>query len=60
MPCDSRHSGIGSAHGVFGFKAFSHQRALLAAGRLTLVSLFYPPYRRWKTGLAGKLVQMLG
>jgi len=54
------HSGIGSAHGVFGFKAFSHERALLAAGRLTLVSLFYPPYGRRKTGLAGKLVQMLG
>ena len=54
------HSGIGSAHGVFGFKAFSHERALLAAGRLTLVSLFYPPYARRKTGLADKLVQMLG
>ena len=54
------HSGIGSAHGVFGFKAFSHERALLAAGRWTLVSLFYPPYGRRKTGLADKLVQMLG
>ncbi|WP_369820803.1 aldehyde dehydrogenase family protein [Rhizobacter sp. Root1221] len=54
------HSGIGSAHGVFGFKAFSHERAVLAAGRMTLVSLFYPPYTGWKTGLGRRLVQALG
>lgn len=54
------HSGIGSAHGVFGFNAFSHQRAVLAAGRLTLVSLFYPPYTGWKTGLGRRLVRTLG
>jgi aldehyde dehydrogenase (NAD+) len=45
---------------VFGFNAFSHQRAVLAAGRLPLVSLFYPPYTGWKTGLGKRLVRTLG
>jgi aldehyde dehydrogenase (NAD+) len=26
------NSGIGNAHGFFGFKAFSHERAVMAAG----------------------------
>jgi aldehyde dehydrogenase (NAD+) len=38
------NSGIGNAHGVYGFRAFSHERAVLQ----TLISsnwLFYPPAR---------------
>jgi len=54
------HSGIGSAHGEFGFKAFSHERAFLASGRVMALSLFYPPYANWKAGLSRKLVRMIG
>jgi aldehyde dehydrogenase (NAD+) len=38
------NSGIGNAHGVFGFKAFSHERAWLRGGWLLPVKLFFPPY----------------
>ncbi|WP_068171817.1 aldehyde dehydrogenase family protein [Hydrogenophaga taeniospiralis] len=53
------HSGIGSAHGVFGFKAFSHERACLASGRLMVLSLFYPPYTPRKNRLSAALVRAL-
>jgi aldehyde dehydrogenase (NAD+) len=44
------NSGMGNAHGYHGFKAFSHERALLSSGRLRLEKLFAPPYtpRRFK------------
>lgn len=38
-------SGIGNHHGHFGFKAFSHERAILKQGALfDTVKFFYPPY----------------
>jgi aldehyde dehydrogenase (NAD+) len=37
------HSGIGSTHGEFGFRSFSHARAV-ADTRIPLVQLFFPPY----------------
>lgn len=37
------NSGIGSTHGEFGFRAFSHARAV-ADTRIGLIRLFYPPY----------------
>jgi aldehyde dehydrogenase (NAD+) len=36
-------SGIGSAHGVHGFRAFSHERAVLR-NRFLLLPLLFPPY----------------
>jgi aldehyde dehydrogenase (NAD+) len=48
------NSGIGSAHGEFGFKAFSHERAVLKAGPIMSVKMFFPPY----TGLTMKLIKM--
>lgn len=46
-------SGQGHYHGHFGFKAFSHERAVLSEGPLDMVRLFYPPpYRPWKEKLA--------
>lgn len=47
------NSGIGSAHGEFGFKAFSHERAVLKSGPIMLARMFFPPY----TGLKQKLVR---
>lgn len=37
------NSGIGSAHGEYGFKAFSHERAVLE-DKFTSNHLLYPPY----------------
>lgn len=37
-------SGQGNYHGHFGFKTFSHERAVLRQGRASLVGLFMPPY----------------
>jgi len=40
------HSGIGNAHGWFGFRAFSHERAIVR-DRFAMGWLLYPPYTRW-------------
>ena len=38
------HSGMGSYHGVHGFKAFSHERAVLVQELGSPVKFLYPPY----------------
>ncbi|MFC0092304.1 aldehyde dehydrogenase family protein [Xanthomonas citri] len=52
-------SGIGSAHGVHGFKAFSHERAVLRGGRLLTARAFFPPYRGWQHRVATALTAWL-
>lgn len=42
------NSGIGNAHGHFGFKAFSHERAVLKSGPVMVAKLFFPPFTGWK------------
>ena len=37
-------SGTGSYHGEYGFRAFSHERAVLRQGNLSTMRLLYPPY----------------
>ena len=37
------NSGIGKSHGFYGFKAFSHERSVLA-DRFSVVHWLYPPY----------------
>jgi aldehyde dehydrogenase (NAD+) len=37
-------SGTGSYHGIHGFKAFSHERAVLQQGRVDILKTVYPPY----------------
>lgn len=37
-------SGIGSCHGVYGFKSFSHERAVVFQSKLDMTSIIYPPY----------------
>jgi aldehyde dehydrogenase (NAD+) len=37
-------SGMGSYHGIHGFRAFSHQRAVLVQTMPSLLKLLYPPY----------------
>lgn len=39
------HSGMGSAHGFYGFKAFSHERGVMTQSRLfDMNNMIYPPY----------------
>ena len=38
-------SGQGNYHGWFGFRTFSHERAVMEQGRPATSELFFPPYR---------------
>ncbi|HYV98063.1 MAG TPA: aldehyde dehydrogenase family protein [Gemmatimonadaceae bacterium] len=44
-------SGIGNYHGEFGFRTFSHERAVLVQGPWRLLDTTYPPYGKAKEGL---------
>jgi aldehyde dehydrogenase (NAD+) len=48
------NSGIGNAHGHYGFRAFSHERGVVRT-QLLLASMFYPPY----TALTRRLIGLL-
>jgi aldehyde dehydrogenase (NAD+) len=37
-------SGQGNYHGWYGFRTFSHERAVMEQGRPATIKLFYPPY----------------
>jgi aldehyde dehydrogenase (NAD+) len=54
------NSGIGSAHGIFGFKAFSHERAVLRGGWLPSIRLFFPPYSKGRARVVGWLMRWVG
>ena len=55
------NSGIGNSHGIFGFKAFSHERAVLRSTWLNTIKMFFPPYTEGRqkivTFLAGWLAR---
>lgn len=38
------NSGMGNYHGYYGFRAFSHERAILRQGWIDTLRFFYPPY----------------
>jgi aldehyde dehydrogenase (NAD+) len=48
-------SGIGSAHGRFGFNAFSHERAVLQHHKYTPLQWLYPPF----TSRVRKLIKLV-
>ena len=51
-------SGLGSYHGQFGFKNFSHEKALLRQSWLgRLLRIIYPPYTPFKRKLIKSLIQ---
>ncbi|WP_136645527.1 aldehyde dehydrogenase family protein [Tabrizicola sp. YIM 78059] len=52
-------SGIGAAHGEWGFRAFSHERAILQ-NRFLALPLLFPPYDRHKMRLIGLIKRVLG
>ncbi|MEO6902740.1 MAG: aldehyde dehydrogenase family protein [Bacteroidia bacterium] len=39
-------SGMGNSHGIFGFKNFSHERAIVFQSKLGLTKMIYPPYEK--------------
>ncbi len=47
------NSGHGSSHGYFGFKAFSHERAVLRHNTLAPMKLMYPPYTNFVKRIIG-------
>ncbi len=53
------NSGMGSTHGYHGFKAFSHERSVLTAGRLRLEKLFAPPYTATRFKLIKQIVDTM-
>jgi aldehyde dehydrogenase (NAD+) len=44
-------SGIGNYHGRYGFKAFSHERAVLRQSKASLAPLLTPPYGKKTTAM---------
>ncbi len=51
-------SGTGSSHGFFGFKAFSHERAVVFQSSMGFNSLIYPPYhgKEWVLKILKKIM----
>lgn len=51
-------SGLGNYHGHYGFKTFSHSKAVLKQSALgRMLNLIYPPYTPWKIKLAKFLIR---
>ena len=53
------HSGIGAAHGEYGFRAFSHERAILT-NHGSALPLMFPPYTARVKRLIGLVKRFLG
>lgn len=54
-----KYSGIGRAHGIFGFKEFSNERSYIKSGRINFLKLIYPPYTNFKQKLINIIVNYL-
>jgi aldehyde dehydrogenase (NAD+) len=52
-------SGQGSYHGEYGFRAFSHERAVMRQRGRPLAEMFYPPYARRMREIASSLARRL-
>lgn len=52
------NSGMGSSHGLFGFKAFSHERAVVKQRRPDFNDMIYPPYetKNWVLKLLKRIM----
>ena len=53
------NSGIGAAHGIHGFRAFSHERAVLE-DRWSILHWLFPPYTGFVKRLIALVVRVLG
>ncbi len=54
----TNNSGIGSSHGFFGFKTFSHERAVVRQRKPDFNEMIYPPYesKNWVLNLLKKIM----
>ena len=52
------NSGTGSCHGFYGFKAFSHERAVMFQSKINFNKMAYPPYSE-KKGLLNLFKKVL-
>jgi aldehyde dehydrogenase (NAD+) len=50
------NSGIGSAHGLYGFKAFSHERAVIRT-RFMIARTLFPPYTNFKRKMLDVMIK---
>ncbi|TDQ30688.1 aldehyde dehydrogenase family protein [Zeaxanthinibacter enoshimensis] len=46
------NSGIGKSNGIYGFREFSNQRAVLKQYNRGIIQLLFPPYTSWKQKIA--------
>lgn len=51
-------SGMGSYHGYFGFKVFSHEKSILTQSWFTLTNFYFPPYSGSLKKMAFKLLRL--
>jgi len=52
-----KESGVGTAHGFYGFETFSNRRAILKHHKFSPLKLFYPPYTKNKQKLINLLIK---
>ncbi|MFP2926989.1 aldehyde dehydrogenase family protein [Pyxidicoccus sp. 3LG] len=52
-------SGLGHYHGVYGFRTFSHERAVMVQWMKSLASVFFPPYRGKAQELASRATRLM-
>jgi aldehyde dehydrogenase (NAD+) len=51
-------SGSGNYHGHYGFKAFSHERAVMRQSKATLAPMLAPPYSKKTRAMLGMLEKL--
>jgi len=52
-------SGLGNYHGLYGFRTFSHERAVTVQWMKSLASVFFPPYRGKAQDMASRATRLL-
>lgn len=52
-------SGLGSYHGSYGFRTFSHERAVVVQHRISVGPLLYPPYGKRTRGVLHMIERVL-
>jgi aldehyde dehydrogenase (NAD+) len=51
-------SGSGNYHGIFGFKAFSHERAVMRQSKVTLAPMLAPPFTKTTRAMLAMLEKL--
>ncbi|APM39462.1 aldehyde dehydrogenase family protein [Clostridium kluyveri] len=51
------NSGIGKSHGYYGFMAFTHERSYMKQGKISLLSMVYPPFDTRTKKIIRKLIK---